>query len=48
MKGTASLTSCSVCLSSVQRKATEFCVLILNPAILLKAFISCRIFLLEF
>lgn len=42
-----SLTSFSVCLFLVYRKATDFCVLILHPATLMNMFSSCRGVLVE-
>ena len=48
MKSDDALISLSACLSSVYRRATFFFQLILYPAILLKVFISCRSYLVEF
>lgn len=47
-KDTVLLISLSICLSFVYKKTTDFCVLMLYPATLLKVFISCRIFLVDY
>ena len=48
MKGDVSLISLSASLFFVYRRATDYLELILYPATLLKVFISCRSFLIEF
>jgi hypothetical protein len=48
VKGVVSLISFSVSLSFVYGRATKFYELILYPATLLKVYISCRSFLVEF
>ena len=46
--GIDSLISFPAFLSSVYRRVTDFFELILYPAVLLKVFMSCRSFLVEF
>ena len=48
VKDVVSLICFSVCLSFIQKKATDLFELILYPATLLKLFISCSSFLVEF